>query len=235
MSGLALIWAANVKGLKPHAKIVLIQLADFHNKETGRCFPSAARLAGECEMDRATVFRHMKTLVEKGLISRHSRGDGKGGRGSNEYELHLDIVLGPSAAHKEKSLCATTPLVAESHYPSGSAATRVVAQSDCNLNNEPGIEPKKDAREELLSILSPEMADAYISHRKVKRAKLTPHAAQLIARKLSEHPNPDAVVELSIMNGWTGVFPEKGNQNERTRQNNSYSVADEIADAARAR
>ena len=29
MSGMALIWAANVKGLKPAAKIVLIQLADF--------------------------------------------------------------------------------------------------------------------------------------------------------------------------------------------------------------
>jgi len=36
MSGMALIWAANVKGLKPAAKIVLIQLADFHNKETGQ-------------------------------------------------------------------------------------------------------------------------------------------------------------------------------------------------------
>ena len=33
MSGMALIWAANVKGLKLAAKIVLIQLADFHNKE----------------------------------------------------------------------------------------------------------------------------------------------------------------------------------------------------------
>ncbi len=33
MSGMALIWAANVKGLKPAAKIVLIQLADFHNKK----------------------------------------------------------------------------------------------------------------------------------------------------------------------------------------------------------
>ena len=37
MSGMALIWAANVKGLKPAAKIVLIQLADFHHKETGQC------------------------------------------------------------------------------------------------------------------------------------------------------------------------------------------------------
>jgi DNA-binding transcriptional MocR family regulator len=100
MSGRALIWAANVKGLKPAAKIVLIQLADFHNKETGQCNPSAQRLADECEMGRATLFRHMTTLEKSGLVTRHARGDGDGGRGSNEYELHLDITLGPSARPK---------------------------------------------------------------------------------------------------------------------------------------
>lgn len=68
MSGMALIWAANVKGLKSAAKIVLIQLADFHNKETGQCNPSAQRLADECEMGRATLFRHMTTLEECGLV-----------------------------------------------------------------------------------------------------------------------------------------------------------------------
>jgi hypothetical protein len=62
MSGMALIWAANVKGLKPAVKIVLILLADFHNKETGQCNPSAKRLADDCEMGRATLFRHMTTL-----------------------------------------------------------------------------------------------------------------------------------------------------------------------------
>ena len=100
MSGMALIWAANVKGLKPAAKIVLIQLADFHNNETGQCNPSAQRLADECEMGRATLFRHMTTLEECGLVTRHARGDGDGGRGSNQYELHLDITLGPSARSK---------------------------------------------------------------------------------------------------------------------------------------
>jgi len=70
MSGMALIWAANVKGLKPAAKIVLIQLADFHNKETGQCNPSAKRLADECEMGRATLFRHMTTLEEAAHATR---------------------------------------------------------------------------------------------------------------------------------------------------------------------
>ncbi len=100
MSGMALIWAANVKGLKPAAKIVLIQLADFHNKETGQCNPSAQRLADECEMGRATLFRHMTTLEECGLVTRHARGDGVGGSGSNQYELHLDFTLGPSSPSK---------------------------------------------------------------------------------------------------------------------------------------
>ena len=107
MSGIALIWAANVKGLKPAAKVVLIQLADFHNKETGQCNPSTQRLADDCEMGRSTLFRHMETLEQKGLLKRQSRGDGMGGRGSNQYRLNLDIVLGSSANHKEKSQIGT--------------------------------------------------------------------------------------------------------------------------------
>ncbi|MDG1456480.1 MAG: hypothetical protein P8Q92_01015 [Pseudoprimorskyibacter sp.] len=57
-------------------------------------------MADECEMGRATLFRHMMALEDCGLITRHARGDGDGGRESNQYELHLDITLGPSARPK---------------------------------------------------------------------------------------------------------------------------------------
>lgn len=138
MSGIALIWAANVKGLKPSAKVVLIQLADFHNKETGRCNPSAQRLADDCEMNRATVFRYLIDLEKRGLITRHNRGDGAGGRGSNQYELHLDVVPGPSSEHKEKSQIATRGVVAKCDGGSRTSATGVVANCDTNLLKEPG-------------------------------------------------------------------------------------------------
>lgn len=137
MSGVALIWAANVKGLKPSAKVVLIQLADFHNKESGQCNPSAQRLADECEMNRATVFRHLADLEKRGLLTRHNRGGGTGGRGSNQYELHLDIVLGPSSERKEKSQNATRGVVAKSGGKSRTGATGVVANCDRNLLREP--------------------------------------------------------------------------------------------------
>ena len=155
MSGMALIWAANVKGLKPTAKIVLIQLADFHNKETGQCNPSAQRLADECEMGRATLFRHMTTLEECGLVTRHARGDGDGGRGSNQYELHLDITLGPSSRSKGggsgpngvASQNETGGKVSKKRGKSLKGETGVVSNRDTNLTIEPKKEPPSRERE----------------------------------------------------------------------------------------
>ncbi|MEO0861281.1 MAG: helix-turn-helix domain-containing protein [Pseudomonadota bacterium] len=152
---MALIWAANVKGLKPAAKIVLIQLADFHNKETGQCNPSAQRLADECEMGRATLFRHMTTLEECGLVTRHARGDGDGGRGSNQYELHLDITLGPSARPKDggsgkngvESQNETGGNVTKMRRKSPKGETGVVSNRDSNLTIEPKKEPPSRGRE----------------------------------------------------------------------------------------
>lgn len=146
---MALIWAANVKGLKPAAKTVLIQLADFHNKETGQCNPSAQRLADECEMGRATLFRHMATLEECGLVTRHARGDGDGGRGANQYELHLDITLGPSARPRDggngrngvSSQNETGGNVSKKRGKSPVGETGVVSNRDRNLTIEPFKKP----------------------------------------------------------------------------------------------
>ena len=151
---MALIWAANVKGLKPAAKIVLIQLADFHNKETGQCNPSAQRLADECEMGRATLFRHMATLEECGLVTRHARGDGDGGRGANQYELHLDITLGASARPKDggsgrnevSSQNETGGNVSKRRGKSPGGETGVVSNRDRNLTIEPKKEPPSRER-----------------------------------------------------------------------------------------
>jgi len=169
MSGMALIWAANVKGLKPAAKIVLIQLADFHNKETGQCNPSAQRLADECEMGRATLFRHMTTLEECGLVTRHARGDGDGGRGSNQYELHLDITLGPSSRPKGggsgpggvASQNETGGKVSKTRGKSPKGETGVVSNRDSNLTIEPKNEPPSRRRkageaEKILSAYPPD-------------------------------------------------------------------------------
>ncbi|MEP2955545.1 MAG: helix-turn-helix domain-containing protein [Sulfitobacter sp.] len=91
MSGAALVWAANVKGLAPAEKIVLIQLAERHNKDTGRCDPRISLLVEDCEMGRSTVMRHLATLEEKGHLTRVKRGSENGGRSSSQYDLHMGV------------------------------------------------------------------------------------------------------------------------------------------------
>lgn len=76
-------------GLKPAAKIVLYWLADHHNGETGACFPSLATLSKKCEMDKATVVRHLNKLEKDGVIVRHERRRENGSRTSTGYELRL--------------------------------------------------------------------------------------------------------------------------------------------------
>lgn len=107
MSGAALVWAANVRGLKPATKVVLIQLAERHNKDSGQCNPSIKTLAEDCEMDRTTVMRHLDVLAELGLITRESSGNDDGGRANNRYTLHMPKIAPTDVSRGVKSQIAT--------------------------------------------------------------------------------------------------------------------------------
>jgi DNA-binding transcriptional ArsR family regulator len=76
-------------GLKPATKIVLYWIADHHNGETGKCFPSINRLASLCEMSRRSVEGHLDTLETLGLIKRIPQYREGGGKTTNAYILEL--------------------------------------------------------------------------------------------------------------------------------------------------
>jgi len=84
--------AMKQKGLKPAAKIVLYWLADHHNGETNRCFPSLARLADLCEMSKRSVQTQLDHLAEQGLIKKSLAWRDDGQQTSNNYELLLEGV-----------------------------------------------------------------------------------------------------------------------------------------------
>ena len=81
--------AMQQKGLKPATKIVLYWLADHHNGETNRCFPSLKRLSECCEMSKRSVQMQIDHLKEIGLLRiEHSyRPDGQ--QTSNNFVLEL--------------------------------------------------------------------------------------------------------------------------------------------------
>jgi hypothetical protein len=49
----------------------------------------------------------------------------------------------------------------------------------------------------------------WCQHRVEIRKPLTAKTCEQQAKSLANHPAPDAVLNLSISNGWTGLFPDK--------------------------
>ena len=54
--------AMKQRGLPPYSKILLYWLADHHNAETNRCFPSITRLSKLCEISKRSVQNHLQNL-----------------------------------------------------------------------------------------------------------------------------------------------------------------------------
>ena len=113
MSLEAMTWAIGIEGIKPPQKLVLLLLANRHNKDTGMCYPSIQRICVESGMHRATVIRAVNALEKMGLLS-IKKTFGK----VNYYRLHTSITERP-VAESDPCQSDTTP-VAESDHTSRS-------------------------------------------------------------------------------------------------------------------
>lgn len=81
--------------------------------------------------------------------------------------------------------------------------------------------------------VSEEVWRDYVAHRKAKRAKLTQRAIQLLCKKIAElsQDQADRCLELSIENGWTGVFPqqvETGNAQRSGQSERNLGAAERV-------
>jgi hypothetical protein len=100
MSHRAVSWALDCKDLKPSPWIVLIQLADRHNKDTMRCDPRQVLLAADCNMGRSTLNRNLEVLEQAGLIWRIPREDLASGKVlSTFYVLAINFADPPVIEH----------------------------------------------------------------------------------------------------------------------------------------
>jgi hypothetical protein len=88
--------------VKPATKLVALVLADHANGD-GLCWPSYRRIADWTGMDKRTIQRHVKTLIELGVVTKLRTGHlvkhgGKVIRVSNAYKMHEDRLVELSPA-----------------------------------------------------------------------------------------------------------------------------------------
>lgn len=136
--------AMKQEGLKPATKIVLYWLADHHNGETGLCCPSLPTLASECEMDKATVSRHIKTLLEMGLIKRSSRFRENGSRTSSEYELSMKQPTAKCSGGHRKNVPTPTAKCSDHNLGNNNLGNEPIGQQAELLSPDP--KPSKPKR-----------------------------------------------------------------------------------------
>jgi hypothetical protein len=200
----------------PTRKAVLMFMAACASDDGTGIWTSKQNMADDLEMGKRTVQVCIDDLAKDGLIAEVGRRSCRNGF-TVEYRINLDAVQAlPETRDNSATRAAPAPQVTRAapapvqdvHVTRAAPAPQDVQHLHPNHTGtikEPSLKKVRDA---LLSVLSIEVADAFIAHRKAKRSTMTAHAAELIAKSLSGHHDPDAVVNLSIQNGWTGVFPD---------------------------
>lgn len=142
MSHAATNWAIQQRGLKPATKLVLWYLADRHNADTGRCDPSQERLAEDCEMSRAGLNLHLRTLEERGLIRRIRNVDPRTKRQERtSYQLAFEHDFStPEGSLPSQDVDSAPQDVAEPSPKTGHGAVSRKSPKPCPKNRESRVQ-----------------------------------------------------------------------------------------------
>jgi len=166
----AFAWAARQR-VTSTQKLVLLMLAERHNKDTGQCRPSHDTLAEDCGLTRRSVIDQIGKLAQAGYITVLPRAKDNL-RLPNQYRLnfHFGIQAAPKAPEDDPYL-----VVNDVHHPVVNQVHPVV--NDVHGGGEPraqepGIKPGREPKS------------------RKQRASASP--AQAVDLDFSTWPNPPA-------------------------------------------
>lgn len=182
-------------------KFVAICLANYADEEWG-CYPSVAKIMAFTCQGEKTVREHLNALEGIGFITRKRkrRTDGT----LTGYRFKIQRQFSPVA----KS--AASPATGEKGQkpPAKSAGQEPSIEPSEDISpKKPDGKPKETVRGNLETILSAEMAEEVIQHRRRIGKAMTPFAAKRLAAKFAQTANPDESAAAMIEHGWQGFEP----------------------------
>ncbi|RDL17063.1 helix-turn-helix protein [Pseudomonas sp. URMO17WK12:I10] len=214
MSMELMVKAMKTKVGNPLRKLVLIKLAD-NASDQGECWPSYQHIADQCEIDRSTVRKHIKHLEMQGLVRIENR-EGPKGNSSNLYRITLCRPVGPNSTPVGPESTGVGPQPTGGVGPESTRTshsfepvTEPVEQTVATAPSAKKKAPKFDPMTAKPSNVSDQAWADWCQHRREIRKPLTKTSCERQAAQLAKHHAPDAVINQSISNGWTGLFPEK--------------------------
>lgn len=214
MSMELMVKAMKTKVGNPLRKLVLIKLAD-NASDQGECWPSYQHIADQCEIDRSTVRKHIKHLEAQGLVRIENR-EGPKGNSTNLYYLTLRNPVGQNSTPVGPESTGVGPQPTGGVGPESTRTshsfepvTEPVEQTVADAPSAKKTAPKFDPMTAKPTNVSEQAWADWCQHRREIRKPLTKTSCERQAAQLAKHHTPDAVINQSISNGWTGLFPEK--------------------------
>ncbi|MHC8348684.1 helix-turn-helix domain-containing protein [Pseudomonas sp. RT4P38] len=231
MSVQAMAWALSQQVVtESHSRHVLLCLANYADQSGRAAFPAVSSLALDTGLAPRTVQYRLRDLEKMGLIARGNQAVAAAYITQRDrvpvcYDLDLsrgahDAPRAERGAPQDATGC--TPEQNGVHATTERGAQRAPNPSINHpltiLNQKEGAKApetlgkgkaqKFDPLTARPENVSTEAWAGFCEMRKAKRKDLTERACQLIAKKLANHPEPDAVLDTSTTNSWSDIYPE---------------------------
>ena len=231
MSVQAMSWALSQQIVtESHARHVLLCLANYADQSGRAAFPAVSSLALDTGLAPRTVQYRLRELENIGLITRGNQAIAAAYISQRDrvpvcYDLDLsrgaqDAPRTERGAREDTTGCTPEPNGVHATTERGAqrAPNPPINHPLPILNHKGGADaPSKKAKGKSAKFdpLTARPANAseknwadFCEMRKEKRAPLTLRACELIAKKLANHPDADAVLDKSTTSSWSDVYPD---------------------------
>ncbi|MBV1814499.1 helix-turn-helix domain-containing protein [Pseudomonas viridiflava] len=193
-------------------KVMMVEIGSLQDPVRG-CYASNSHFAKFFSLSNSRVSEIISSLSAKGLLRVELIRDG---RQVVERRVRLSDLFGKSNTYSEK----TATLFGKGGDPYSEKAQGSNTKSNStNEGEERGsakaspAASRKTSKFDPLTLCPPNVSPAtwadWCQHRREIGKRLTKTTCERQAKTLAGHHSPDAVINQSISNGWTGLFPEK--------------------------
>ncbi|MBB4120716.1 YdaU family protein [Martelella radicis] len=200
-------WLSATRGMKAAEMGVYFTLLALMYERGEPLTENHERLARQCGCTKKVFSQYLDVFLDDGKIIR-SGGGLWNRRVEKEFQFREKSSEDKKQAAKKRWKKSNENNEASMQVHSTcNAAAMLKPEARVKKESVPKGTPKKSPKSVLCDVLSPEVADAVIEHRKALRKKLTVRAAELLARRFALMPDPDAAAETMIGRGWQGFEP----------------------------
>nr|WP_145256995.1 helix-turn-helix domain-containing protein [Pseudomonas sp. DE0157] len=231
MSVQSMSWALEQRDIvDATARYVLLVLANYADKNGRGAFPSSASISDDTGLSIRTVKYKLDHLLEIGVIRLGNQAIAgayidRHDRRPTVYDLCVErgATAAPGSergANEDTTGCSSRQNGVQTTTERGAGAAPNPSINHQGTIKEPRgavadapAAPKKAPKFDPMTAKPANVSDSvwadWCQHRKEIGKRMTKTSCERQAAQLAKHHAPEAVINQSISNGWTGLFPEK--------------------------